>query len=827
MPPSIDDGTVYNVLHKLVVFEGQRLSYRALDVEQIESVYESLMGYHVLRVASPAVRIGKLGVWVEAEAVRGMSPTDRGKLFKEVCGLNPGPAQALEKGITTEARRHGELEGIVAALETAATGKKAEILRHKAAFGRLVIQPGEERRRTGSHYTPRSLTEKVVKRTLEPLLACIGDNRTPEQMLELKICDPAMGSGAFLVAACRELAGEIVQAWTRSGELPAIIEQHGDAHLHARRLVAQRCLYGVDKNPAAVELAKLSLWLITLSKTLPFTFVDHALRHGDSLVGFNFDQIRAFHWRPQNQLELCEVTLREALEQAVELRQKILALADKEDPASQEEKRRLLDFSQQAIGRVRLVADMCVGAFFAESKDAAREKDRNRRLGMVEAWLAGDESRKAELEELAERVRNEVSPFRWWIEFPEVFFEERPDPLQGGAVNRAPLMEAVVGNPPFLGGTGIIEAHGEAYRDWVFDAHPDAHGKCDLVAHFFTRAADLLGTHGTLGLVATNTIAQGDTRESALVPLLGRGFGIFDATVSMPWPGAAAVVVSIVHLASGLPLSRIGTACRLNNLPASSINSYLREGAERGKAEVLASSSGFSFLGCKIGGQGFILTPTEYEDLHARAVDHGFVRPYLGGEEVNTSPTQSFGRYVIDFAQRPLEIVENAAPELLAIVARLVKPYRETVRRDTWKKRWWQFAEVYPAMRAAIAPLKRCLVTARVTKHLCFSFQPTNRILNEKLYVFPLVSHTPFAVLQSRIHLPWAWLLSSTMKTDLNYSASDCFETFPFPKVDPRAVIPELEAIGEKLYEARAKYMGLIRYAGSPYYTGIQDLLGL
>ncbi|WP_437986667.1 hypothetical protein [Sorangium sp. So ce117] len=91
---------------------------------------------------------------------------------------------------------------------------------------------------------------------------------------------------------------EIVAAWTRPGELARVIEQHGDAHLHARRPVAQQCLYGVDKNAAAVELAKLSLWLVTLSRTLPFTFVDHALRHGDSLVGLDFKQIEAFHWAP-------------------------------------------------------------------------------------------------------------------------------------------------------------------------------------------------------------------------------------------------------------------------------------------------------------------------------------------------------------------------------------------------------------------------------------------------------------------------------------------------------------------------------------------------
>ncbi|MFS8070926.1 MAG: DNA methyltransferase, partial [Byssovorax sp.] len=316
-PPSLDDGTVYRVLHRLVVFGGQRLSYRTLDVEQIGSIYESLMGYHVLRLGSSAVRIGKHGLWVETAGLRGLSATDRARLLKESCGLNPGPIQSIEKAL----KAAGDDEAaLLEAISAHAVGRRSVILRHRAGAGRLVLQPGEERRRTGSHYTPRSLTDKVVRRTLEPLLACLGEERTTDQILQLKICDPAMGSGAFLVAACRELASESVAAWTRRGELARIIEKYGAAHLHARRLVAQRGLYGVDKNAAAVELAKLSLWLVTLSRQLPFTFVDHALRHGDSLVGLDFKQIKAFHWAPPDQSETLLGLLRDALDQAVELR---------------------------------------------------------------------------------------------------------------------------------------------------------------------------------------------------------------------------------------------------------------------------------------------------------------------------------------------------------------------------------------------------------------------------------------------------------------------------------------------------------------------------
>jgi hypothetical protein len=821
-PPSVDDGTIHRVLHRLVVFEGQRLSYRTLDVEQIGSVYESLMGFHVLRIASPAVRIGKHGVWVESDAVRQLSSTDRARFLKETCGLNPGPIKALEAPIKNAA----DTAQVFEALSEYAAGRKTDLAAHRAPAGRLVLQPGEERRRTASHYTPRTLTEKVVKRTLEPLLACLGEERTPDQILQLKICDPAMGSGAFLVATCRELASEIVKAWTRRGELAAIIEAHADAHLHARRLVAQKCLYGVDKNAAAVELAKLSLWLITLSKALPFTFVDHALRHGDSLVGLDFKQIEAFHWSPSGQVETCRVLLREALDQAIELRQQILELAERDDAVAQGEKRRLFEFSQQAIGRVRMVADVCIGAFFAEEKDKVREKERQRRLDLVESWLAyerasldekrGEDDRRTdakraatlrqEIDELANDARKRLSLFHWWIEFPEVFFEERPDPLQGGAVTRAALMEGVVGNPPFGGKNNIIDGHAAGYLDWLKVASPGAHGNSDLSAHFFRRASSLLGMHGAFGLIATNTIAQGDTRSTGLKPLLASGWGIYDATDSMAWPsGGAAVTVSLVHGAHGFPADKVTPV--LDGVSVEVINSRLRPKPERADSAPLQSNKDAAFVGSYVLGMGFTLTPEERDAL-ARSDTRNAERifPYLGGEEVNTSPTQSFDRYVISFGQMTLEEAERW-PELIQIVREKVKPDRDRDKREVRRKYWWRFGETAPALYAAIAPLSRCVVTARTSKHTTFSFQPTTRVFSENLVVFPIDTLSAIACLQARLHCIWVAHSSSTLEDRQGYRPSDCFETFPFPQPDPRTVLPELESAGEALYEARAKYM--------------------
>ncbi len=139
-----------------------------------------------------------------------------------------------------------------------------------------------------------------MRTTLEPVLAALrGDDGRPprpEQILELKVCDPAMGSGAFLVEVCRELGDALVEAWAVYGGRP-VLPADEDERIFAQRLVAQRCLYGVDRNAVAVDLAKMSLWLATLAREHPLTFLDHALRHGDSLVGLTRRQIEAFSWQ--------------------------------------------------------------------------------------------------------------------------------------------------------------------------------------------------------------------------------------------------------------------------------------------------------------------------------------------------------------------------------------------------------------------------------------------------------------------------------------------------------------------------------------------------
>ena len=840
--PSVDDETLYLALQKLVMLDGQRLSYRSLSEEQLGSCYEGLLGYHIVRVDHPAVRMRPEGVWLTAEEVLAEKPGRRAAYLVDKAGLDKKQAKKLASEMTAAEKQADDRqasETAFAVLQGYALGRtKAARAEGVAGAGQLVVQPGQERRRTSSHYTPRSLTSQVVQRTLEPLLACMtlegALGPSSERLLELRICDPAMGSGAFLVEACRQLGDHLEAAWAREGKLG----HYTESTLAARRRVAQCCLYGVDKNPAAVELAKLSLWLFTLSDHRPFTFLDANLKCGDSLVGLSLDQIRAFDWRAgdKRQGQLVELAIDDVLREAVKAREDLRQMAMMENGYNPDprEKERLHEDAQDAMERVTLIGDVCLGAFFSESKDKARERQRVRRRDLVVTWLEADKRHddelaatlKAELQALQAELHETQRPFHWLLEFPDVMWEQRPDPLAGGEWNGNAMMDAFVGNPPFMGGRRISENLGLRYSAFISGQHGGSKN-ADLSAHFFRRVADIIGTHGTFGLIATNTIGQGDTRATGLQCLVKDGLEVYDARTNIPWSqesagSDAAVTVSIVHMAAGLPAQRAERRCE--GRACTVINSQLAPRAERNDPDKLIANAGAAFQGCIIFGTGFILAPEERDSLISKGARNAErVFPYLGGQEVNTSPEHTFDRYVISFGQMSLEEAE-AWPDLLSIVAEKVRPEREKVRDAFARRFWWQIFRPRPELYQAIAPLARCLVNSRVTKHLTFTFQPTDRVFSEQLSVFPLDAYTAFAVLQSRVHEGWAWLLSSTMRNaGIRYAASDCFETIPFPAPDPRTVLPDLESIGEALYTARAEYMVTTQQGLTKTYNALKD----
>jgi hypothetical protein len=828
----ISDGCLLRVLESLMTLKlrggtRERLSYRTLDVEQIGSVYETVMGFTVETAAGRVLPIkagkhNRTPVFVDLDEFLQSKGKDRIKYLRENAGrgqFSASQAKAIESAKT--------VEDLVSALDSIVDERAAP--QHRIApLGTPILQPTSERRSTGSHYTPRSLTAPIVKHAIEPAFDRLGVDATPEQVLDLSVCDTCMGSGAFLVEACRAIGERLVKAWARWPESRPVIPADEDEELHARRLVAQRCIYGVDKNPRAVDLARLSLWLATLARDHEFTFLDHALKCGDSLVGLSRAQMTSLHWDVSAGLPLFDALLRERFDATVSGRRAIREAPD--DVARVVQEARYSEIERR-LHNSRLIGTAIVSAFFSANKPKAREVRRQE----IESWANGTpEEIWPRLEALVGKLRSSrhpIQPFHWEIEFPEVFARENPG------------FDAIIGNPPFAGKNTIIAGNAKNYLSWLQNLHPGAHGNSDLVAHFFRRAFSFLRRDGVFGLIATNTIGQGDTRATGLTKILSSGGAIIRATRRLKWPGEAAVVVSVVHVIKGEAPCPI-----LDGRLVRRISSYLVQGDLDGSPGPLVANSDFAFQGSIILGMGFTFDDVaaakgEAEPLATMRMlidkdgrNSARIFPYMGGEEINTDPRHAHRRYVIDFADWPLkrdenlsswasmtadqqekcisryivpddypELVASDFPDLLQIVYERVKPSRDEDNRAARRERWWRFGDRQTGLYSAIQGLERVLAISRVTPNLAMTFLPTGSIYADSTVIVAMSAFSEFALLQSRIHEIWARFFSSSMKDDLRYAPSDCFRTFPFPEGFERQTA--LEIAGESYYEYRSQLM--------------------
>jgi hypothetical protein len=828
--PRVSDGTVLGVLRNLLILDGERLSYRALDVEQIGSVYESMMGFELEVATGRSVALRPAHVVVDLDALLKVPAPKRAKALKELAAVDVSgnTAKAVAEAHSVDA--------LIAALER----RLSPFTKTPLPAGALYLQPGNERRRSGSHYTPRSLTEPIVRTTLEPVLKSLGPTPTPQEILALKVCDPAMGSGAFLVEACRYLGEALKEAWAR-WKLSPRVPPDEDLTLHARRVVAQRCLYGVDKNPMAVQLSKLSLWLFTLAKEHPFTFLDHALKCGDSLIGLSRTQVARFTWEDDatSFTQIFSSHIEALVMKGEKLRMQIHAL---EDPPDTTELLALNEAAEQSLETARYLGDLVIAAFFEGGKEKAKRERLQKLASRVHAAFTqtlgnrsalSDQGVAPEVAQLNQQLRGmledaraEVAhiperPFHWELEFPEVFGAGRDG------------FDGFVGNPPFSGKNGISEAGGDEYIPWLQTLHEGAHGNADLSAHFFRRTFSLLEEHGTLGLISTNTIAQGDTRATGLQKIVASGGMVYAATRSMMWPGNAAVAVSVVHVAKGRDIGSVRTKV-LDGKQVPEINSRLRGKPERADPVPLKANADLSYVGTIVLGMGFVLTPEErvqYVREDPRSAER--IYPYIGGGEVNSHPTQAHNRYVICFSEIPKKkgekfrsLSEDEAkqwPALYRRVERLVKPERATNGREVYRRNWWLFAEQRPALYESLAGLRVITARSLTSANWCFDRLSTGPVFDQTLIVFCSESWALFSTIHSRMHEVFSNFVGATMKEDPRYSITRAFDPFPFPQPDPRTEVPALEEIGERLYTARAELMKALNQGLTTTYNQLKD----
>ncbi|WP_275096148.1 Eco57I restriction-modification methylase domain-containing protein [Sedimenticola hydrogenitrophicus] len=845
-PLPIDNRTVLLLLEAIQQFQGRTLSYRALDVEQIGYVYEGLLERTVKRTDEVTLELdgtkNAKAPWVklaELESARLDGAERLAELLQERSGSSASRVRNdLAKPVDdTLADRllaacHGDTNlrnRIKPFAHLVRTDPWGYPLVYPA--GAFIVTTGSDRRETGTHYTPKSLTEAIVTKALTPI-AYVGPAdgtpreqwvlKSPAELLELKICDPAMGSGAFLVQACRWLADRLVEAWSQaegSGKTVSVDGEVLDAPdtkeplprdteartVIARRLIAERCLYGVDLNPLAVELAKLSIWLVTLAKGRPFGFLDHNLRCGDSLLGIHrLDQLTELSMTPtgKGQQRLFGQNIERAVHEAIELRQRLreMPIRDIRDVEAMAcldaEARRRLDVAER-------LADAFIGISFASDSTRKLETRLSAlsvqadRITRGDAEMLEDAKRQA-AQDLAADLPPGKPPRRlihWPLDFPEVFQRE-----SGG-------FDAWVSNPPFMGGRKISSNLGDTYEKALKRLLLDgAKGSVNLVAYFLVRSLRLLRSSGVAGFIATDSITESDTRTQALTRVFEQTTTYF-ALSSFPWPGTAGVHVSVLVFS----LRTWNGTVMLDGEQVDSISTMLEPGSELPSPHSLPSNVGFCSDGVKVQGIGFVLNEAEAASiLKSEPASREVITKYIVGDDINNCPRQTGSRWVINFWTRERNEAEKFT-RAWDIVDERVRPYRESLTRQVHESCFWKFWDRREAFHERIRQHGKALMASKLSKHFCLTFGDPRSIYSEKVKLFDFATYSAFAVLQSVAHTEWALLWGSTTGETPAYVGASCFDTFSFPpnllmdgNLSHDAIDPILEAVGKAYFDHRA-----------------------
>ena len=856
---TVSDRVMLHVLRSVQIAEikgeARRISFRDIDVEQIGYIYEGLLGYTAHKVNQTYVGLkGTTGAepeipltTLEELAGVGSDPKKLADAIRTWVEQDQPSAKAASAAALTKAFTADVDPSVLSAL-IQAVGDDQELrdrvspwlglirldLRRRPFVvlpGGLMVKETPSRKNAGAHYTPKSLAEEVVLHALQPLCYSPGPHQTADEgawtlkssdeLLDLKVADIACGSGAFLVAAARYLADRLVEAWIAEEPANAV---RRDLHTRAIRQVVASCLYGADINDMAVEMCKLSLWLVSLDRDLPFSFVDDKVFLGNSLLGLtNLEQLRRLHiapnrTSPQQMFEIFDVDIDGVLRRAVDLRQRLASEIVEDDPArNSAAKRRQLVQLGELTATLRGIADGVVAAGLPLGGVPTRELDEayeNLRLAVRAAHPDSGRSDTDFLDSiisigLTPTVATDYErwrPLHWILEAPDVLLD------RGG-------FDAVVGNPPFLVSKKISGAMGVPVREWLVEQVAGGRrGGADLVAYFVLRAYQLLSARGCLGLITSKVIAEGDTREVALDPLLNDGLFLTNAKSSEPWP-ATGVSVRYSMLCGTRDPSAAENGAKLDGQPVQAITSQLT--ARRrvsGDPLKLSSNIGRMQKGAFVLGSAFVMSP---DTAHALVKDSPrnaeVLRPFMSGEDINSNPSSSPSRLVIDFRDWPLERAAEY-PELLDILDREVRPQRAKVKIKSRREIWWQFAVRAAGIHKALDDVGAAVVVTVVSKYGLPVRIPAGAVISSAAAICPDDSFSRFAEMSSTAHNAWAWQWGSTMKSDLRYNPSDVFDTYPFiGDADP------LDALGRELDEVRGLAMLELGLGLTKFYNVVND----
>jgi type I restriction-modification system DNA methylase subunit len=491
-----------------------RVDYRDLSIQHLGHVYEGLLELRPRRATEPMLVVRK----------RGRQGTEQ-----IILAADPIPAGCERTG------------------ETCAPGE---------VF--LATDKGE-RRASGSYYTPNHIVDYIVQQTLGPVCRQVGDQLRDEvqaaekqlkrarghnrelleekvaalhgdfddRVLRLKVLDPAMGSGHFLLRACQYLAEEIATNPHAADPEAEHFDSDESTLSFWKRRVVEHCLYGVDMNPLAVELAKVALWLETAAINYPLTFLDHHLRCGNSLVGAKVEDLGSL---PGNEtLPLFE---QQVLSRMPTVLDGLKVIVEKPSDTVEQVKEKTKVF-RAVVDAVRkpfiVVADLWCATFFLQKADQIIPSQYAKALETIGSRNNHARLRRESWFQKALDAAADVSCFHWELEFPEVFFDQTTRREGAG-------FDVIIGNPPYDVLSEKETGHDLTNLKEFLKAQPvyDAsfRGKNNLYKLFVCRVIDLLLDGGRLGLITPMAILGDDQAASLRRRILD--LGAFTSVDALP-----------------------------------------------------------------------------------------------------------------------------------------------------------------------------------------------------------------------------------------------------------------------------------------------------
>lgn len=360
--------------------------------------------------------------------------------------------------------------------------------------------------------------------------------------------------------------------------------------------------------------------------------------------------------------------------------------------------------------------------------------------------------------------------------------------------------DAIIGNPPFLGGKKIKSELGEEYAKNLYAKFPDVKGQPDLCVFWFRKASDTIDDNGRVGLVGTNSITQNTSRIASLDYVSSQGGHIYNAISTQPWSGAANVHVSIVNWKKQ-PIKN----CLLDNQDVESISTSLSTEISVRHAKKLKVNSGISFESCKLSGKSFVISKQQAEEwITKRLINIQVVKPMIDGRSLMT-PSQRVD-WVIDFDDMEIEEA-SMFTEPFNWVENHVKPERELSKDKKQRENWWLYERHRPAMRLAFTNLNTYFALPKVSKYLTFQPIQSSVLPCEANMVIASEDFYILGILTSAVHRTWVKAQCSTLKGDTRYTNTTCFETFPFPQTPTAKLIDQIRTTTQTLHQYRTDQM--------------------